>query len=71
MAQDVMILMEENPFRGHWQGWALKIETFLGPEMATSEGPTPSNGPSNRFAPIKIIKSAPYKKTGTMVILCT
>ncbi len=23
--------------KGHWKGWALKIETFLGPEMATSE----------------------------------
>ncbi len=28
---------------GHWKGWALEIETFLGPEMATSElmGMTP------------------------------
>ncbi len=24
-------------FEGHWNGWTLKIETFLGPEMATSE----------------------------------
>jgi hypothetical protein len=24
-------------FEGHWKGWALKIETFLDPEMATSE----------------------------------
>jgi hypothetical protein len=23
-------------FVGHWKGWALKIESFLGPEMATS-----------------------------------
>jgi hypothetical protein len=38
MARDVMILLGENPFEGHhWKGWALKIETFLGPEMATSE----------------------------------
>jgi hypothetical protein len=22
-------------FEGHWKGWALKIETFLGPEIAT------------------------------------
>jgi hypothetical protein len=22
---------------GHWKGWALEIETFLGPEMATNE----------------------------------
>jgi hypothetical protein len=33
MARDVTILMRENPFRGP----VLKIETFLGPEMATSE----------------------------------
>jgi hypothetical protein len=32
----------------------------------------PSNGPSDGFAPIKIIKSKRYtKKTGTLVILCT
>ncbi len=24
-------------FEGHWKGWALKIKTFLGPEMAASE----------------------------------
>jgi|688.fasta_scaffold190469_1 hypothetical protein len=23
-------------YKGHWKGWALKIETFLAPEMATS-----------------------------------
>ncbi len=37
MARDVMILMRENSFRGHWKGWVLKIETLSGPEMATSE----------------------------------
>jgi hypothetical protein len=46
-------------FDGHWKGWALKIKTFLGPEMAMSEasafgpkkprfsGPTPSHGLNN------------------------
>jgi hypothetical protein len=24
-------------YKGHWKGWALKIETFWGPEMATSK----------------------------------
>ncbi len=24
-------------YEGHWKGWALKIETILGPEMATSK----------------------------------
>ncbi len=24
-------------YKGHWKGWALEIETFLGPEMASSE----------------------------------
>jgi hypothetical protein len=23
-------------YKGYWKGWALKVETFLGPEMATS-----------------------------------
>jgi hypothetical protein len=38
MVRDVLILMGKIHFEGHyWEGWALKIETFLGPEMATSE----------------------------------
>ncbi len=24
-------------YKGYWKGWALKIDTFLGPEMETSE----------------------------------
>jgi hypothetical protein len=24
-------------YKGHWKWWALKIKTFFGPEMATSE----------------------------------
>ncbi len=35
------------------------------------QGPPPSNGLSNGFAPIKIIKSKSHIKTGTRVILCT
>jgi hypothetical protein len=58
-----MILMLANPFRRPLEGVALKIETFLGFEMATQSechlgpkksrlsGPTPFNGPSNGFAP--------------------
>jgi hypothetical protein len=34
---DVTILKRENPFEDHWMGWALKIEAFLGPEMAMSK----------------------------------
>jgi hypothetical protein len=34
-------------------------------------GPTPSNGPSNGFAPIKTIKSKRYIKNRKLVILCT
>jgi hypothetical protein len=40
MARDVMILMRANPLKGLLEkkiGWTLKIETFMGPEMATSE----------------------------------
>jgi hypothetical protein len=31
----------------------------------------PSNGPSNGFAPIRIVKSKHHIKKGTMVIICT
>ncbi len=34
-------------------------------------GPIHSNGPSNGFVHIKIIKPRRHKKTGTLVILCT
>jgi hypothetical protein len=27
-------------YKGYWKWWALKIEPFLGPEMATSEAYT-------------------------------
>jgi hypothetical protein len=37
MAWDVMILMEANLFRGPLDGWALKIKTFLGPEITRNE----------------------------------
>jgi hypothetical protein len=38
MERDVMILMRKNPVSmAIGRGWALKIETFSGPEMATSE----------------------------------
>jgi hypothetical protein len=35
-------------YSGHWKGWALKISTFFGPEMATSES--------------KSFRRAPYKQ---------
>jgi hypothetical protein len=37
MEWDVMILILIFHYKSHWKGWSLKIETFLGPEMATSE----------------------------------
>jgi hypothetical protein len=27
----------QHHYEGHWKGWALKIETFLGPEMARTK----------------------------------
>jgi hypothetical protein len=46
---------------GQWKRLALKIKTFLLPEMATSDVcaicPKQSNGPRNGFARIKIITS--------------
>ncbi len=75
--------MRANPFSGHWKGWALKIETFKGPEMATSEAnaswgqkklrlsvPTPSNGLSIRFVPIKIIKCKCNIKKQEHFVIC-
>jgi hypothetical protein len=32
-------------FEGHWKGWALEIETFLGPEMATCQKSRDFQGP--------------------------
>ncbi len=32
-----MVLRRPTSNEGHWKGWALEIETFLGSEMATSE----------------------------------
>ncbi len=61
----------QHHYEVHWKGWALKIETFLSPEMATSEechldpkklrflGPTVSNAPNNDVARLKTIK---YKR---------
>ncbi len=49
----------QHHYKGHWKGWALKIKTFLGPEMATTEASaiwTLSNAPSNDVAHLKIIK---------------
>jgi hypothetical protein len=27
----------QHHYEGHWKGWALKIETFLGPEMSQAK----------------------------------
>jgi hypothetical protein len=75
-----MSLVRANQCYG--KGWVLKIETSLGPEMATSKGSAiwapkvmifraPFNDLINGFAPIKLIKSKCHIKTGTLVILCT
>ncbi len=38
MAQYVMVLRGATSLHeGHWKGWALEIETFLGPEMARAK----------------------------------
>jgi hypothetical protein len=41
--------------KGHWKGWALKIETFLGPEMARAK-------PQNHL--YRAIKT-----TGTLIVI--
>jgi hypothetical protein len=85
MAWDVMIFMQENPFRGLLDGWALKIKTFLGPEMVMREAsaiwaqksrdfqdpPLPMAWVMDFPASKSKIPSAIYcKKTSTLVIFC-
>ena len=48
--------MQHN-YKGHWKGWALKIETFLGPEMARAKRVP--------FGPIKVA----IKTTGTLIVI--
>ncbi len=65
----------QHHYEGLWKGWALKIETFLGPEMARAKrvpfGPKKVDAPSNDVAPLKIITYHAIKTTGTLVVLCT
>ncbi len=70
---------------GHWKGWALKTETFLGPEMATSEvlvafRPKKSRDFQGPPLPMARVMDLPQSQslspsatliTGTLVILCT
>ncbi len=58
----------QHHYKGHWKGWALKIETFLGscechldPKKQKFSGPTPSNAPSNDVAHLKTIKYKHHK----------
>ncbi len=65
MVRKIISYMWANPFQGPLEGVGPENLDFFGPWMATSEA-------SAIWAPIKIMKSkASYKKTGTLVILCT
>jgi hypothetical protein len=68
----------QHHYSGHWKGWALKIKTFLGPEVARARRvpfgpkkvePTPSNAPRNDVAPLKIITYRAIKTTGTLIVI--
>ncbi len=48
---------------GHLGGWALKVETFRAHPLQTAR--------EMDFPASKSIRPAPYKKTGTLVILWT
>ncbi len=48
MARDIIMLMWTNPFRGSLEE--------VGPKDFRLSGPTPSNGPRNGFAPLKVHK---------------
>ncbi len=55
----------QHHYKGHWKGWALKIETFWalkwqpakfqGPKKSRFSGPTLSNATSNDVARLKTI----------------
>ncbi len=57
----LMVLRGAHHYEGHWKGWALKIETFLGPEMARAKR-VPS-GPKKVEITYRAIKT-----TGTLIV---
>jgi hypothetical protein len=67
MAMDLMILMQENPFRSplFWAQMALaSLVAFSGPKKVSIFRAIPSSGPRNGFSRIKIksLRPAPYKQ---------
>ncbi len=64
---------ENRDFFGPWNGHAHeRRECHLGPKKPRFSGPTPSNGPSNGFAPIKIINSKCHIKNRYIGnVMCT
>jgi hypothetical protein len=69
----------QHHYSGHWKGWALKIETFLGlkwherwaQKSLDFQGPplqTPFNAPRNDVAPLKTITYRAIKTTGTLIV---
>ena len=54
MPRAVMILMRgQRHYAGHWKGWAMKVETFLGPETAQAK----------RTLPMALLMDLPASKT--------
>jgi hypothetical protein len=60
----------QHHYKGHWKGWALKIETFLGPEMAGAKR-VPFGPRVMMLHPSKPLCISVIKTTGTLVVLCT
>ncbi len=60
----------QHHYKGHWKGWALKIETFLGPEMARAKR-VPFGPKKVEVAALKTLSISAIKTTGTLVVLCT
>ncbi len=59
----------QHHYEGHWKGWALKIETFLDPEMSPAK--RVPFGPKKVVAPLKTIKYKRHKNNWYIVVLCT
>ncbi len=71
MARYVMVLRVQHHYEGHWKGWALKITTFLGPEMARAK--RVSFGPKKKYKRHKnnwYIGSFMYHEYCCVVLLC-
>jgi hypothetical protein len=66
IAIDFNIVLYHGLYRD--EGDVRELLPFSGPKKSRFSGPTPFNGPQNGFASIKIVKSRPMYKVGTLIV---